>query len=439
MNIKKLENKKIALLGLGKENSALLCFLFKKTKKANITICDFRPKKELKKLAPKDEKKQIKWKTGPGFNKDLEEFDILLRSPGWPINCPGIQKALNNKTVLSSPMQLFFDFCPSKNIIAVTGTKGKGTTSSLIFEILKNENKNSFLGGNIGIAPFSFIEKIKKNDWIILELSSFQLEDIKINPKIAVFTNIFKEHLSPADPYNPNFHTSFSEYLDSKMNIAINQGKDEYFVVNEKLRYKLRKYKTKSKKIYFSKSRLENILAGDFNLENISAAEKVAQILKIDKKNYKKAIEKFSNLPHRLELVRELSGVKYFDNSFSTTPESTILDLKSFKKNIVLIAGGADKGSDFKKLAREIDKRTRVLILFPGKGSDKIEAELKKIKFNKNKLKKANSMKAAVELARKESKEKDVVLLSTACASFGLFKNYKERGLLFQKEVNKIK
>jgi UDP-N-acetylmuramoylalanine--D-glutamate ligase len=434
-----LKNKKIALLGLGLENQSLLNFLKREEKNINITICDRRDKKTILQSLPKIKKyKNIEWQNGENFNVGLNKFDILFRSPGWPINCPGIQEALKNKkTELSSPMNFFFAKCPSKNIIGVSGTKGKGTTSSLIYEIIKKSGKKCFLGGNIGIAPIDFLNKIKKNDWIVLELSSFQLEDLHISPKIGVLTNLFKEHLSPADPNNPNFHKNISAYLKAKLNLALHQNKNDYLVINKKLKNKIASYHLIGKKIYFSKSKTKSSLVGDFNKENIAAAEKVANILKIKKEISDKVINNFSNLNHRLEFVREFNQVNYYDNSFATTPESTVLDLKSFKKNIILIAGGADKGASFKELAKEIKQRVNFLILLSGFGTDKIKIELKKIKYTN--WQEVNNMPQAVKIAKDKAKKNYTVLLSTACASFGLFKNYKERGNLFQLEVKKIK
>lgn len=434
------QKEKIALLGLGLENKALLNFLNNNYKNLDITICDRQSAPEVKKNNPEiKEYKSIKWKTGKDFNQNLKDFSLLFRSPGWPINCPGIQEALSAGKKISSPMNLFWELCPSKNIIGVTGTKGKGTTASLIFAIIKNSGQKCFLGGNIGIAPLNFLGDIKKNDWIVLELSSFQLEDLKYSPKIAVLTNIFKEHLSPADPLNPNFHKDINTYLQAKMNIALYQKKGDFIVINKKLKNKIDRYQTTAKKIYFTVSNTPSNLVGNFNRENISASEKVAEILKINKKIIQETIKNFSNLNHRLEFVKVIKGVRYFDNSFSTTPESTILDLKSFRKNIVLLAGGADKGANFAKLAVEIKKRVKFLILFPGAGTNRINQELKKVKFPPARTKTVASMAEAVKLSQLNAKNGDVVLLSTACASFGLFKNYKERGSLFQTEVEKLK
>lgn len=414
--LEKLHQKKIALLGLGLDNQALLALLKKHKIKSEVTIKDFR----------QDPK---------GFNKNLGEFDILFRSPGWPISCPGIQEALRNKkTKLSSPLNLFMEICPTKNIIGVTGTKGKGTTASLIYKILKDAGKKVWLGGNIGIAPLGFVDKIKPSDYVVLELSSFQLEDLKLSPRLAVITNLYKEHLAPADPNNPNFHASYSKYWQAKLNIA-RQKSNQYLIVSQSLKNRLAKTDLPGKIIYFSPSQAPSKLIGNYNQENIGAALEVAKVLKISEKIALKSVAKFSNLEHRLEFVKEISGVRYFDNSFSTTPESTVLDLKSFNDPLIQIAGGADKGASFESLAKTIKKKVKFLILLPGAGSEKIKKELKKQNFPANKLQLANDMSEAVKYTKREALPGDVVLLSTACASFGIFKNYKERGDLFKKYV----
>lgn len=440
--MKKIETTtKIALLGLGLDNLALLSLLDKNQAPVSITICDFRSVDKLPNIKLKNLK--LDYRLGNEFNKNLGDFSILYRSPGWPINCPGISEALKNKkTKLSSPLNLFFDLSPSKNIIGVTGTKGKGTTATLIYKILlakyKNNNTNIFLGGNIGIAPLSFLDKIKPQDYIVLELSSFQLEDLKYSPKIAVITNLFKEHLAPADPNNPNFHSSLKKYLAAKLNIA-KYPENKYLVANNSLNKIVKKENTSGKIIYFSQSEIPSKLSGDYNKQNVAAAITVAQLLKIKAEIYKPVIANFANLEHRLEFVKEIAGVKYFDNSFSTTPESTALDLESFNSPITQIAGGADKGANFKNLAKTIKKKTSFLILLPGLGSDKIKVELNKINFPNNQLLLAKDMSVAVKMAKKITKKGGLVLLSTACASFGLFKNYKERGDLFKKYVQQGK
>ncbi len=432
--LKKLNGLKIALLGWGLDNQSLLALLDKEKIKAQITICDFRDKEQLPPVRTKH--LRVAYQLGASFNTNLDRFDCLFRSPGWPIACPGIQAALKTgHTELNSPMNLFFYLAPTKNIIGITGSKGKGTTASLIYQILLDSNRHNkkkvWLGGNIGVSPLSFLEKIKAGDFVILELSSFQLEDLRYSPRLALITNLFPEHLAPADPHNPNFHASRAAYWRAKLNIA-SHGQNEYLIVSYNLKNKMRSVRTASKIIYFRASRLASHLAGEYNRENIGAAVAAAKILKIKPDVYRRTIASFHNLEHRLELVAEIKGVRYFDNSFSTTPESTVLDLKSFRAPVILIAGGADKGASFRFLARTIRKRVKFLILLDGRATPRIKKELTVIRFPRSRMRDAKSMAEAVSLARAQSVPGDIVLLSTACASFGLFKNYKERGDQFK-------
>ncbi len=443
MTLKNLQNKKIALLGLGVENYAMLKFLLKQKVKAEFTICDQRNKEALgDKFTELAKNKAIGWKLGEEYNKGLYEFDILFRSPGWPIFCSGIQDGLrkNKKIILTSPVRLFLDLVPSKNIIGVTGTKGKGTTSTLIYDILKAAKKRVWLGGNIGIAPFEFLPKMKKGDWVVLELSSFQIEDATVSPRIAVITNFTKEHLAPADPNNPNYHKILRAYWEAKANILKWQKRGDYLIINSKLQVIRNKQISNfkfpvSKIIYFTKSDLASKLLGEHNKENIAAAVAVAKVARIKNEIVKKAVAKFQGLEHRLEFVKEINGVKYFNDSFATTPEASITALKSFSSSVILLAGGADKGADFKEFAREIKKRVKYVVLLDGKATLRLQDGLKKIGFFG--MQTVSNIKDAVALAKSKAEPGDVILLSTACASFGMFKNYKERGILFKEEVDK--
>jgi len=436
-----IESKKIALLGLGKDNLAFLSWLLKHDYEGRVTICDHRNKRDLIYLIKADpilakHLSRLQWQTEKFFNQNLDKFELLFRSPGWPLTCPGIKQAIAKNTLVTSAMEFFLLTCPSKNIVGVSGSKGKGTTASLMTAILKANKRKVFLGGNIGIAPFSFFDKIKKTDWIVLELSSFQLEDLHISPPYAILTNIFKEHLSPADPFNPNYHRSYQAYIKAKLQIA-SHGQNKILVANHKLKKILSNKKISGKIIYFKAEKMQSHLKGDYNQENIGAAIALSKALKIKKEVYQKAIGSFSNLEHRLELVMEKNDIQYFNNSFATTPESTILDLISFQKPIVLIAGGADKGSSFKNLAKAIKNKVKALILLEGAATSRIKKEVIQTSFPSQKIENANSMMRAVSLAKKHAQPGDVVLLSTACASFGLFKNYKERGEQFRYYVKK--
>ncbi len=428
--LQKLNDKKIALLGWGLDNKALLKLLDQAKIKGTITICDSQVKTALSPINLKNIK--IKYQLGIKSNKNLYKFDLLFRSPGWPLNCSGIQEAQSQgQTEITSALNLFFELCPTKKIIGITGSKGKGTTASLIYQILKLTNKKVWLGGNIGISPISFLNKIKITDYVVLELSSFQLEDLKYSPWIAVITNLFREHLSPADPHNPNFHSSYNKYWQAKLNI-IKHPSNKYLIINSKLKNKV-KATHNTKIVYFTHNSSPTKLIGEYNKENVSAALTLAKILKIPHKKYSQAIINFHNLEHRLEFVLEKNKIKYFDNSFSTTPESTMLDLKSFPEPLILLAGGADKGANFKPLAKLIYKKVKFLILFNGAGSQRIKKELVALHFPTQKIREVTSMQLAIQEARNQAQKGDIILLSTACASFGIFQNYKERGYLFKK------
>ncbi len=476
MNISQLAAKKIAILGLGIENYALVIYLFKKNIPCEITICDQRNEKELgdKRLDLIQSFKASKlqrlfWKLGKDYNKNLHKFDILFRSPGYPLYDPSIKTAIRKKLItdhrspitnfISSPMKLFFDLCPTENIIGVTGTKGKGTTASLIRAIIKASGKRAFLGGNIGIAPFEFLDKLKKNDWVVLELSSFQLEDLHKSPSIAVITNFYKEHLAAADPQNPNFHRTAKDYWNAKTNIFKHQKNGGNLIVNRGLFNKVA-----GKKIFFEGSRLflfhsydnsadsffidsdhlhlsgtsfkvQYGLPGEHNLENIAAAALAARLADAKIPDIQSALRSFKGLEHRLELVASIDKIDFYDDSFATTPESTITALRSFEGRIILLAGGAEKNSDFGKLAKEIKKRVGFLVLLDGKATPRIKRELCKIKYPPSRIIEVSSITSAVGHAYFNALPGDKILLSPACASFGMFKDYKERGYLFKQEV----
>jgi UDP-N-acetylmuramoylalanine--D-glutamate ligase len=437
MSLQNLKNKNICILGFGIENQALLRFLLGEKIDCQITVCDANrlEKKNYDALS----RKNIKIIIGPSYDKNLNQFDLIFRIAGYPLFSEELRTATKAGAVITSPTKLFFELCPSKNIIGVTGTKGKGTTSSLITHIIKKAGLKVWLGGNIGTPMFSFFNKIKPSDYVVLELSSFQLEDLRKSPHISVITNFSQEHLAPADPNNPNYHRSLKDYWRAKANIFKWQTEKDYLLASPDLRPVIEKEEIKSRIIYFEQADSAGNLAGEYNKKNVGAAMEAAKILKIKKDITQNAIKSFKGLPHRIELVREVGGVKYYDNSFATTPEATIEDLKSFNNPIILFLGGADKGSNFKDLARTVKKANiKLVILLSGLATPKIKKELIKVGIEAKKMKSADGMAEAVEIARQKAEVGDMVLLSTACASFGMFKNYKERGDMFKQEVNKI-
>ncbi len=433
--MKDIQNKQIALLGLGLDNYSLLKFITKHDKELPITVLDPHDQKTLIKKFP-DLKKytEVKYNNSKQNFNLYKQYDIIYKSPGAFFPSELRKKLDKNNTIVSSAIDLFLELTLSHKVIGVTGTKGKGSTASLIAHIIKSAQKPVWLSGNIGASPFDFIDKFKKNDWVVLELSSFQLQDMRHAPHVAVLTNFSAEHLKAADPNNPNHHPNLADYWQSKLRIVKLQSKADIFIANEKLKSKIRKEKLKSKILYFAKSNLVSLLPGEHNKENIAAAVLVAKELDISDIVIAKAIKSFKGLEHRLEKVGEKNGITYYNDSFATIPESSITALNSFTQNIILLAGGADKGNNFSSLAKLISKQVKYLILFKGKGSDRIMQALKKYNFPKQKTALVGSMKDAMKRARQQAKRRDVILLSPACASFGVFKNYKDRGQQFKRE-----
>lgn len=442
MNLNRLQKKNICILGLGVENYHLVKYLLVQKIECNFIICDARSRETLgDKYDELARKQNIFWQLGKGYNENLWVGDVLFRSPGWPIVCPGIREALRYGSLLYSPMRLFLDICQTKNIIGVTGTKGKGTTSSLIFEILRAAKKKVWLGGNIGVAPFSFVNKIKKNDWVVLELSSFQLEDCARSPRLAVMTNFYPEHLAPADPNNPNFHASLPAYWRAKANIFTHQKKGDWLIANKQTERRVMAELgkgTRSQVFFYDKSDLSSNLPGEHNQENIAAAEIIADIVGIKTDIVARAVSSFRGLPHRIELIGEKKGVRFYDDSFATTPEATLTAIKAFDQPKIIFLGGAEKNSDFSRLAEAVATRSvKFVVLLDGKATQRIKKRLISAGFPTKKMKLARDIESAVKTAVGQSVSGDVVLLSTACASFGMFKNYKERGESFTKEVRK--
>lgn len=433
-------NKKIAVLGLGLENEALIGWLVRQGVSLDLTIYDRRDPTQ---LADKREKiislarpLSINWQLGDQSHGSLGGYDEIWRSPGWPIFCPQIKAALLAGCQLNSPMNLFFSLCPTSRIVGITGSKGKGTTSSLIYNIFKLAGYRVFLGGNIGVAPFAFIDQLDSHSWVILELSSFQLEDMKYSPSIAVITNIYEEHLASADPFNPNFHQTAEDYWLAKQQIFRHQTSDNWLIINEKLNNIFDPSFCPSQVKWFNKLNWSSQLVGNHNQENIAAAQAVAELAKIKLEISQQAVADFQGLEHRLEFVGEKDGVRYYDDSFATNPIATTIALNSFNQPVILLAGGADKGNDFGPLAKVIAScQTKAVILFDGQASPRLKQSLLSAGYLNEKIYPANSMDMAMKLAKQLAQAGDVVLLSTACASFGLFNNYKERGNLFKQAV----
>ncbi|HZQ29788.1 MAG TPA: UDP-N-acetylmuramoyl-L-alanine--D-glutamate ligase, partial [Patescibacteria group bacterium] len=422
------KNLRVAIIGLGMEGEASVKYLG--SKGANINVLD---------------KKQ-----GGNYLQNLDRYDLIVRSPGVKPSLLDIPK-----DKITSQTKLFFDLCPCR-VIGVTGTKGKGTTASLIYEMLKAEGKDAYLGGNIGKPPFEFLDKLSPQSVVVLELSSFQLQDLTKSPHIAVMLMTTSEHL--------DWHKDSKEYVSAKRNILSHQNKSDFAIINRDYPASNESDVFSDGKVYYvsrerggregcfveegalwiqkdgKKTRLlaasQVKIPGKHNLENACAAAMAANLSGVSFENIAKVLKEFKGLEHRLELVRIVNGVSYYDDSFSTTPETAIAAIEAFKNPEILILGGSSKNSDFTELGRVISSKENIKAII-GIGVEwpiikaKIDSKVQIIEGIKD-------MHSIVQKASEISSDGDVVLLSPACASFDMFKNYKDRGEQFKIEVSKL-
>jgi len=445
MYLNELKDKKTLVLGFGKEGKDNYLALRKLFPKKILTIADKLGFKELSKknqeLLKKD--KNLKLYLGKDYLKSLKDYQLIIKTPGIRLN--SLKPFLRKKTKITSQTEIFFKYCPGK-IIGVTGTKGKGTTSSLIYQILKKSGFRSHLVGNIGKPVFQTLLKAKKEDIFVYELSSHQLQSLKKSPYIAVFLNLYPDHL--------DYYKNFKEYCQAKESIASYQTKKDYFIYNseQKLLREIAK-KSKAKKIPFDAKKIKNLekiiarkeipLKGDFNLLNILAAVLVGKIFNISSEKMRRAIRSFKPMPHRLEFVGKYKGIEFYNDSFATIPQATIAALDALGKEVkTLILGGSSKREiDFPLLAKKILKsKIENLILFPDTGKE-IWKEILNFKKDKKNLPKSffvSSMAEAVKTTYRCTKKGSICLLSPASASFSIFRNYKERGNLFKKYVRSL-
>ena len=450
MGITDLKNKMVAILGYGQEGKATTEYLIKHGIKP--VLFDERPWEEWEKQQ-QDEIKAlgVNFIFGSQAFLELKGFDLAFRSPGIPLSK---LTASNYQLITTSQTKFFFDNCPCK-IIGVTGTKGKGTTASLIYEILKATSYKSYLTGNIGkTQPLEIIDDLKKDDWVVYELSSFQLQDLQTSPHIGVVLMVTSEHL--------DYHKDQAEYIEAKSAITKYQTAQDFAIINSDFPSSVKiGEQGQGQKIYFSRQKqledgiftvnneigVRNVLGfsyqlpttnyqlkGNHNLENIQAAIGASIAAGITDFNViQSAITNFKGLEHRLEFVAEKNGIKFYNDSFSTTPETAIAAIKSFSEPEVLIFGGSSKKSDFTELGQTINasKNIKAVILI-GQEAKRIKSVIQS-KFKT--FEGAESMEQIFNQIKQATSAGDVVLLSPACASFGMFKNYKDRGEQFKKLV----
>lgn len=431
MKLEELKNKKILIVGRGIEGESAYKYLKKHLPQNTIDIVD--------------------QKDGENYLDQQGNYDIAIKSPSV------------NKELLKIPYttvtNIFLSNAKGK-IIGVTGTKGKSTTATLIYEMLRRQGLNAYLGGNIGQSPLEFLDKLNDQAFTVLEMSSFQLQDIKKSPQVAVVLMILQEHL--------DFHKTLENYIDAKRNILRFQKTEDFAVIN-------RDYPVSNESDIYTNANIFHVsieresdkgcfvkgsgiwlkkdgkeqkiidtkdirLLGKHNLENICAAVMAATLCKVNLKNIQFVLKQFGGLPHRLEFVGEKNGILFYNDSLSTIPAATIQAIEALPDTETLIAGGYDRGLDFRVLGDFLasNHQIKILILFPKTG-EKIWDAVKTSSFSNRPEKfDVKTMEQAVRVAAAETAPGKTVLLSPASASFGIFKDYKDRGDQFKKEVMKL-
>ncbi len=429
MKISDLNGKKVCILGFGKEGQAMLKVLQKHAPDAEVTIGDKNP-------AITCDDKKCWLQLGEGWLKNLHHFDVIIKSPGIPPN----DELRSFGSKVTSSTQIFLDSIQDSGalVIGVTGSKGKSTTSTLISEILKAGGMNVSLIGNIGEPAISHLDEAKTGKNFVMEMSSYQLMDLSVSPHIAVVTSFFPEHL--------DYHGSLETYKEAEKHIARFQKKNDaifYCATSDSAREIA--MESPGTRIPFSADECpipikETHLLGEHNRSNIAAAYKVGTHLKIPSDVILKVIRDFRGLPHRLQSLGVHHGIEWIDDAISTTPESTIAALDALGDRVAtLILGGQDRGNDFTELAKRIKRSAvKTVILFPGSGPRIREAIGRPACRQAGAhadvcFQEADSMERAVTIAKKHTMTGAICLLSTASPSYGMFKNFEEKGTEFEK------
>ena len=455
---KNLKNQKVAVIGLGVSNIPLIDYL--KEKQAKVTVFDDREEEKIDtNIINKVNEYGFESYFGKNNLENLQGFDLIFRSPSCLPTKPELITEKQRGAIITTEIEQLMKMAPCK-IIGITGSDGKTTTTSITYEILKNAGYNVYLGGNIGIPLFTKLNEINPEDLIVLELSSFQLMEMEISPEISAITNITPNHL--------NIHKDYEEYIKAKKTIFVNQNENGIIVLNadNELTNACKNEANGKIKMFSSKQKLENgyivedgiikkcedgirrhiISAADIkikgihNLENICTALALTEGL-VDTDNAVETLKQFSGVHHRLEFVRKLDGVEWYNDSASTSPTRGISGLKSFKgKDVILIAGGADKNLDYTPLGKHIVDNVKSLILI-GQTAPKIYDAVKKELEAQNKqldIHMCETFVQSLELAKRIAKSGQIVLFSPVSASFDMFKDMYDRGDKFKEIVNKF-
>ncbi len=410
---------------------------------AQITVCDADPAKQVQ--------AGVATQLGNNYLQDLDRFDVVWRTAG--IN-PQIILDANPGIAgkITTTMNEFLRVCPTKHVVGVTGTKGKGTTSTLIAEMLKSAGEQVFLGGNIGVSPFEFLPKLSENSFVVLEMSSFQLADLKRSPAMAVCLMVSPEHL--------NWHADMDDYILAKAHLFENQTAADiaiYFAGNDISR-KIAGYSPGLKIPYFADPgafvdngaitiagkeicRTDELkLLGEHNWQNVCAAVTAVWQITQNVGAIRSVLTTFSGLPHRLEFVREVHGIKYYNDSFASAPDAAMAALDAVRESKVVIMGGFDRNLPLEHLAKAVlahnDDIHKIVII--GASGERLAAEFEKSGFSNYFIDTSKTMPEIVATANTFAENGDAVVLSPGFASFDMFKNFEERGLQFKAAVEKL-
>lgn len=451
--LQSLQDKTVAVIGIGISNQPLIQLLL--SRGIAVTACDKKSWDALP-LAEELEKRGCRLQLGEGYLQGLDQ-DVIFRTPGMRPDLPELIAAVEQGSQLTSEMEVFFEVCPCTKI-AVTGSDGKTTTTTIIAELLKAAGRTVYLGGNIGHPLLAETGKMRPEDIAVLELSSFQLMTMTHSPHIAVVTNLAPNHL--------DVHRDFAEYISAKENIFTHQTAEDIAVFNADNSITLEEAgRVPGQARLFSRNREledgvflreDSIIArhggverevlrtsgiklpGVHNVENYMAAIAAVDNLVPDEiiRNFAAA---FGGVEHRIELVRELDGVRYYNDSIASSPSRTIAGLRSFDRKIILIAGGKDKGIPYDDLGPEVNDHVKLLILCGATAGVIRRAVEQAENYDGLEIMDVSDYREAVSLARSRAEKGDVVMLSPASTSFDRFVNFMERGRVFKEIVSALK
>ena len=448
-----LKGKKVLLVGLAKTGISTIKCLAKYG--ADITVNDIKTEDQLEEIiAEIKDIDGIKYILGH-HPENISDIDMVVVSPGVPLDLPFIKKVIEENKELIGEVELAYQLAKKPYFVGITGTNGKTTTTSLTGEIFEKAGKETYVVGNIGNPVIDAVQAANEGASFVTELSSFQLESIKdFRPSVSAVLNITEDHM--------NRHHTMENYIDAKARVFMNQDKENFCVLNydDELTRALAE-KCNANVVFFS--RLEKLekgvyvengdiiidinekinlmkvcelsLPGGHNLENCMAAAAMAYVSGIDIEVIREVLKTFKAVEHRLEFVKEVEGVKYVNDSKGTNPDSTIKAVQAYENPIILIVGGYDKGSTYDELLEIAKKNVKTLVLL-GQTADKIEEAARRIGFTD--IHRVEDMKEAVKTCHDIAKEGDIVLLSPACASWGMYKNFEVRGKDFKDNVNSL-